>query len=110
MDVFSGDLVMRYGYINYFKSWIGSDYRVLLELRRAESNVELLGVAISGNSENLFASSDRLYLSHAIDLEIPAINIHVPQRGDKKHLVELWLENARSTRFKEAQKHSNCRS
>ena len=102
VDVFSVLTDTEYGYVNYFKIIDGAilqSHTLELKKKLNESPEELLEMAIP-EIRTLFNSDSRtIYLSHDIDLEIPNISIHVPQRGDKKHLVDLSLKNARYYRL-----------
>lgn len=98
VDVYSVHTDAEYGYVNFLKI---IDGRVLqshtLELKKKldESAQELLALAIPELRQRFDSQAKNLYLSHAVDLEIPGVTLHVPQRGDKKHLVELSLKNGR---------------
>jgi excinuclease ABC subunit C len=45
--------------------------------------------------ERFKSTSRDIYVSEPLELEIPNVQIHVPQRGDKKKLVDLSRKNAR---------------
>jgi excinuclease ABC subunit C len=72
-----------------------------LELKKKldESPEELLALAIPELRQRFQSDARTLYLSHEVDLEIPGVEMHLPQRGDKKHLVELSLKNGRYYRM-----------
>lgn len=102
VDVYSVHTDAEYGYVNFLKI---IDGRVLqshtLELKKKldETPEELLALAIPELRQRFDSQAKNLYLSHAVDLEIPGVTLHVPQRGDKKHLVELSLKNGRYYRM-----------
>lgn len=102
VDVFSLLTDAEYGYVNYFKIIDGAvlqSHTMELKKKLNETPEEMLEMAIP-EIRNLFKSDSReIYLSHPIDLAIPQVTIHVPQRGDKKHLVDLSLKNARYFRL-----------
>lgn len=102
VDIFSVLTDADYGYVNYFKIIDGAilqSHTMELKKKLNESPEEMLEMAIP-EIRSLFKSESReIFLSHHIDLEIPGVKIHIPQRGDKKHLVDLSLKNARYFRM-----------
>lgn len=102
VDVFSVLTDAEYGYVNYLKIIDGAilqAHTVELKKKLDEKPEEMLEMAIPEIRALFNSSSRELYLSHKIDLEIPDVKMHVPQRGDKKHLVELSMKNARYFRL-----------
>lgn len=102
VDVFSVLTDADYGYVNYFKIIDGAilqSHTLELKKKLNESPEEMLEMAIPEIRSLFKSESKELFLSHEIDLEIPGVKIHVPQRGDKKHLVDLSLKNARYFRM-----------
>ena len=102
VDVFSVLSDAEYGYVNYFKIIDGAilqSHTKELKKKLGESDEELLEMAIPEIRSLFKSESPEIYLSHHIDLEIPEVQLHVPQRGDKKHLVDLSLKNARYFRL-----------
>ena len=102
VDVFSVLTDAEYGYVNYLKIIDGAilqAHTVELKKKLDEKPEEMLEMAIPEIRELFNSTSRELYLSHKIDLEIPDVKMHVPQRGDKKHLVELSMKNARYFRL-----------
>lgn len=102
VDVYTVHSDAEYGYVNFLKI---IDGRVLqshtLELKKKleESEEELLALAIPELRQRFESKARTIYLSHSIDLEIPGVELHLPQRGDKKHLIELSLKNGRYYRM-----------
>ncbi len=102
VDVFSVITDAEFGYVNYLKIIDGAVLQAhTLELKKKldESPEELLEMTIPEIRQLFKSTSREIYLSHKVDLEIPDIKLHVPQRGDKKHLVELSMKNARYFRL-----------
>jgi excinuclease ABC subunit C len=102
VDVFSVTTDAEYGYVNYLKIIDGAvlqSHTVELKKKLDESPEQLLELAIPEIRLMFKSISKELYLSHAIETEIPDTKLTVPQRGDKKHLVELSLKNARYFRL-----------
>ncbi|TNE27652.1 MAG: excinuclease ABC subunit UvrC [Bacteroidetes bacterium] len=98
VDVFSIISDAEYGYVNYLKIIEGAivqAHTVELKKKLDESDEELLALSIP-EMRNLFNSQSRtLYLSHEVEIDIPDVKITVPQRGDKKQLVDMSQRNAR---------------
>jgi excinuclease ABC subunit C len=64
-----------------------------------ESEAELLSLAIPELRQRFHSDSKEVLMSHELELELEGLQLHVPQRGDKKRLVELSLKNARYFRL-----------
>lgn len=98
VDVFSIISDAEYGYVNYLKIIEGAivqAHTVELKKKLDETDEELLALSIP-EMRNLFNSQSRtLYLSHEVEIDIPDVKITVPQRGDKKQLVDMSQRNAR---------------
>ncbi|WP_417610855.1 excinuclease ABC subunit UvrC [Owenweeksia hongkongensis] len=102
IDIFSVTTDAEYGYVNYLKIIDGAvlqSHTVELKKKLDETAEELLEMTIPEIRELFKSTSKEAYLSHEIDLEIPNLKLTVPQRGDKKHLVDLSLKNARYFRM-----------
>ena len=102
VDVFSAMTDATYGYVNYFLVVDGAILRShTIEFKRKleESEEELLRIAIPELRLRFGSESKEILLSHDCDLALDGIQIHVPQRGDKKRLVDLSLKNARYFRL-----------
>lgn len=102
VDVFSVITDAEYGYVNYLKIIDGAvlqAHTVELKKKLDETPEELLELSILEIRKLFQSTSKEVYLSHAIETDIPNTHITVPQRGDKKHLVELSMKNARYFRL-----------
>lgn len=102
VDVFSVITDAEFGYVNYLKIIDGAVLQAhTLELKKKldETPEEMLEMTIPEMRALFNSQSKEIYISHAIDLEIPDAKMHLPQRGDKKQLVDLSLKNARYFRL-----------
>jgi excinuclease ABC subunit C len=102
VDVFSVMTDAQYGYVNYLKiieGMVVQAHTVELKKKMDESEAQLLEVAIPEIRKLYRSNSKEICTSHAIDLELEGVHFHVPQRGDKKRLIELSLKNARYQRL-----------
>lgn len=102
VDVFSVVTDAEYGYVNFLKIIDGAilqSHTMELKKKLDESPEQLLEHAIPEIRQLFQSNSKEIYLSHAINYEIPEVKMHIPQRGDKKQLVDLGLKNARYFRL-----------
>ncbi|MEY3398432.1 MAG: UvrABC system protein [Bacteroidota bacterium] len=96
-DVFSIVSDRIAGYVNYMKINNGivvQGYTAELRKRMDESDQELLEHAVVMLRERFASSSDSILLPVPIGLDLKGVEIIVPQKGDKRKLVDLSLRNA----------------
>lgn len=96
-DVFTiiGDA--HVAYVNFMKVTNGAIIQAqTIELRKRldETLPEMLLLAIAEFRERGLSEHTELLLPFDPELEIPGISIQVPQKGDKKKLIDLSLRNA----------------
>lgn len=97
VDVFTISSDKSAGYVNYMKinnGVIVQGYTYELKKRMEESDKELLEFAIIDLRERFQSSSDEIYVPFEMEMEIPGVEWYVPQRGDKKKLLELSQRNS----------------
>lgn len=98
VDVFSISSDANSGYINYIKvnnGTIVNSYNLELKKKMEESDSELLEYAIVEIRERFQSTSKEILVSTKLEIEIPGISFHIPQRGDKRKLLELSQRNSR---------------
>lgn len=106
VDVFSITSDEGYGYVNFLQLSYGSIIRShTLEIKKKldETDLELLELAITEIRQRFNSNSKEIYVPFKVDLG-EAIKVTVPKLGDKKHIVDLSLRNAkyyRMERFKQ---------
>ncbi|SEP90151.1 Excinuclease ABC subunit C [Hyunsoonleella jejuensis] len=106
VDVFSITSDESYGYVNFLQLSYGSIIRShTLEIKKKldETDKELLELAITEIRQRFSSNSKEIYVPFKVDLG-EAIKVTVPKLGDKKHIVDLSLRNAkyyRMERFKQ---------
>ncbi len=96
-EVFSIHSDSKGAFVNYLKVMNGAivqSYTTELRKRLDESDEELLAFAVVSLRDRFSSSARDVLVSHAVDLALPDVNVHVPQRGDKLKLIELSLRNA----------------
>jgi excinuclease ABC subunit C len=97
VDVFSVLSDDKSGYVNYLKVVNGSiiqGHTLELKKKLSETEEELLTLAVAELRERFNSDSKELILPFELSTEFPDITITVPQRGDKKQLLELSTRNA----------------
>ncbi|MBL7889827.1 MAG: excinuclease ABC subunit UvrC [Bacteroidia bacterium] len=96
VDVFSIVTDEKCGYVNFFKVVNGSiiqAHTIELKKKLDESPEELLTLAIAELRERFNSDAKEIIIPFEIELEFPGITLTIPQRGDKKHLLELSERN-----------------
>lgn len=96
VDVFSIVTDEKCGYVNFFKVVNGSiiqAHTIELKKKLDESPEELLTLAIAELRERFNSDAKEIIIPFEIELEFPGITLTVPQRGDKKHLLDLSERN-----------------
>ncbi|MEP5340084.1 MAG: excinuclease ABC subunit UvrC [Algibacter sp.] len=106
VDVFSIMSDEGYGYINFLQLSYGSIIRShTLEIKKKldETDQELLQLAITEIRQRFNSNSKEIYVPFKVDLG-EDLKVTVPKLGDKKHILDLSLRNAkyfRMERFKQ---------
>ncbi|MFD1614586.1 excinuclease ABC subunit UvrC [Gelatiniphilus marinus] len=106
VDVFSIMSDESYGYINFLQLSYGSIIRShTLEIKKKldETDQQLLELAITEIRQRFHSKSKEIYVPFKVNLG-EAVKVTVPKLGDKKHILDLSLRNAkyfRMERFKQ---------
>jgi excinuclease ABC subunit C len=96
VDVFSVVTDEKSGYVNFLKVVNGSiiqAHTIEFKKKLDESPEELLTLAIAELRERFNSNSKEVIVPFKIEMEFPDIEFIIPQRGDKKHLLELSERN-----------------
>ncbi|MFV0553358.1 MAG: excinuclease ABC subunit UvrC [Mangrovibacterium sp.] len=102
VDVFSIDVHEDTAYVNYLKVIDGSIVQTFtMELKKAldESEQELLEYAIVDIRQKIFSNAKELIVPFLPDMELDGVFFKVPERGDKKNLLDLSMRNAKYYRL-----------
>lgn len=102
VDVFSVFSDAEFAYINFLKIMDGAvlqSHTIEVKKKLEEKDAEVLLLAIPELRQRFRSETKEIYVSHSIDLEIPDLKVHHPQRGDKKALIDLSLKNGRYFRL-----------
>ncbi len=101
-DVFTIVSDVQNAYVNYLKVHNGAIIRghtVEIKKKLDETDSDLLQHAIIDLRERLETQSKEVYTNISVDIEMEGVKFSVPQRGDKKSLVDLSLRNAKYYRM-----------
>lgn len=96
VDVFSITSDEKNAYVNFLKVVNGSiiqGHTIELKKKLDESDQELLALSIVELRERFHSDAKEVIVPFEIETEFPGIEFTVPQRGDKKHLLELSERN-----------------
>jgi len=102
VDVFNIATDENSGYVNFLKVVNGSVVQAhTLELGKKleETPEELLTMAVAELRLRYNSDAKEVILPFLLDLKIPGINFSVPQRGDKKKLLDLSERNVKHYMF-----------
>ncbi len=106
VDVFSIMSDESYGYVNFLQLSYGSIIRShTLEIKKKldETDLQLLQLAITEIRQRFHSKSKEVYVPFKVDLG-EGVKVTIPKLGDKKHILDLSLRNAkyfRMERFKQ---------
>jgi excinuclease ABC subunit C len=93
----------RYAYVNFLQVSHGAIIRahtVELKKKLDEPDPELLSLAITEIRHRFKLHSDEIYVPFKVDLSTN-LKVTIPKLGDKKHLLDLSLRNAKYQRLEQ---------
>ncbi|MGD1844648.1 MAG: excinuclease ABC subunit UvrC [Salibacteraceae bacterium] len=88
----------KFGYVNYMRVIRGAivqSHTIEVKKQLDERPAELLASALVEMRERFGSVSKEVLVSEVLQVEFPDLRIHVPQRGDKRRLIEFSERNAR---------------
>lgn len=98
IDVFSVSTDAEYGYVNYLQiieGGIVQSYTVEMKKKLDEETPsDFLHLAIPEIRQLFGSTSRRIFTSHPVDIELEGAEFTVPQKGEKRKLIELSIKNA----------------
>ena len=110
IDVFSIEMDENSAYINYLhitNGCINQAFTFEYKKRLNETKEELLQLGVIEMRERYKSCSREIIVPFELDMELNNVTFTIPQRGDKKHLLELSLLNVKQykvDRLKQAEK------
>ncbi|MGL5892416.1 MAG: excinuclease ABC subunit UvrC [Bacteroidia bacterium] len=96
VDVFTIASEEKAAYVNFFKVIDGAivqGHTLEMKKRLDETDGELLELAIVELRERFQSNASEIIVSFVPELQLPDVEYTVPQRGDKKKLLELSARN-----------------
>ena len=97
VDIYSIVSDAKAGYVNFLKVTNGAiiqGHTVELIKKLDESDEELLTLAIADMRQRFNSDAKEVIVPFEIETKFPGVEFFVPQRGDKKQLLELSQRNA----------------
>ncbi len=102
VDVFGIDVVEKSAYINYLKVINGAIVQTYTqEIKKVldESPEELLEYAIADIRQKIFSNSKEILVPFKPDIKLEQVYFKIPERGDKRKLLDLSMRNAKYYRM-----------
>ncbi len=102
VDVFSIDVNETHAFINYLKIIKGAIIQTFtLEIKKGldESKKELLVAGIIDIRQKIFSNAREILVPFKVENVFENVVFKVPQRGEKKHLLDLSMRNAKYFRL-----------
>ena len=117
VDVFSVVSDLHNGYVNYLKVIDGAviqSHTMAYKKKLEETDATLLHMGIAEVRVQFDALAKEVLIPEPIDIELESHTLTIPQRGDKKKLLELSTRNAKyfmldkqkQTRFADPERHT----
>ena len=86
-------------YIHVSNGCIHQSFTFEYKKKLEETDEELLSLGIAEMRERFKSHSKEIILPMALDIELEGVTITVPQRGDKKTLLDLSIMNGKQYKF-----------
>lgn len=102
IDVFNIDNEENSAYINYLhvtNGCINQAFTFEYKKRMDETAEDMLALGIIEMRERFQSTSKEIVVPFPVDINIEGVNVVIPERGDRKHLLELSQMNVRQYRI-----------
>ncbi len=99
LTITNDDKLAFVNYIHVSNGQINQSFTFEYKKKLAETDEELLQLAIVEMRERFKSQAKEIILAQELDLELEGVTITVPQRGDKKKLLDLSLMNGKQYKF-----------
>ena len=103
VDIFTIDSDVNAGYVNFIKVINGTVVQsstIEIKKKLEETNEEMLQLAILELRNKFNSTSKTIFTSIPVDYEMDeTVKMIVPQKGDKKKLIDFSLHNVRQFKF-----------
>lgn len=110
VDVFAIEMDEKSAYVNYLhivKGSINQAFTFEYKIRLNETKEEILQLGIIEMRERYQSTSKEIIIPFELDMEMAGVTFTIPQRGEKKHLLDLSIMNVKQykvDRLKQADK------
>ncbi len=98
VDIFSISVEEDFGYVNFLKVVNGAiiqGHTIELKTKLDESPEQLLELAIVELRQRFNSNSKEIIVPFELEMELPGVLFTIPQRGEKKTLLELSERNTK---------------
>ena len=107
IDVFSmaadeGDGTCFVNFLHVTNGCINQAFTIEMKPKIDETRADLLALAIVELRERFHSSAKEIILPFPLETELRNITLTIPQRGEKRHLLDLSTANVRQYRFDRA--------
>jgi len=99
LTITNDEKVAFVNYIHVSNGQINQSFTFEYKKRLEESNEELLQLAIVEMRERFKSTAKEIVVPQIVDIDLEGVTITVPQRGDKKTLLELSMMNGKQYKF-----------
>ena len=99
LSITNDEKVAFINYIHVSNGQINQSFTFEYKKRLEETDSELLQLAIVEMRERFKSKAKEIILPQEIDINLDGVTITVPQRGDKKTLLDLSLMNGKQYKF-----------
>lgn len=102
IDVLSITNDEKIAYVNYIhvsNGQINQSFTFEYKKKLEESDEELLQLAIVEMRQRFNSHAKEIIVPHEVDIDLDGVTITVPQRGDKKTLLDLSMMNGKQYKF-----------
>ncbi len=99
LSITNDEKIAFVNYIHVSNGQINQSFTFEYKKRLEESDEELLQLAIVEMRERFKSQAKEIILPQLVDIDLEGVTITIPQRGDKKKLLELSLMNGKQYKF-----------
>ena len=99
LTITNDEKVAFINYIHVSNGQINQSFTFEYKKKLAENDAELLQLAIVEMRERFHSNAKEIILPEEVDLNLEGVTITIPQRGEKKTLLELSLMNGKQYKF-----------
>ena len=99
LTITNDEKVAFINYIHVSNGQINQSFTFEYKKKLSENDAELLQLAIVEMRERFHSNAKEIILPEEVDINLEGVTITIPQRGEKKTLLELSLMNGKQYKF-----------